>query len=332
MGGEDKMAGWTCPDRNDILWDGRIIADNFKGNGSELTGIAGDNLGNHIATQTVSGANIYATGNVSGANILIMNNNLISLSGAYYTHASDSSDPHGSTLTQTGIVSSGVISGAYYTGTSGAYFADRVGIGTASPNYPLSIKGGDASGYLQFETPTTGNQWHIGTYNSGQDLNFAETGVADGRLYLKQGGNVGIGTTSPTAKVSVKFPTTGEGVAYDWGNITSGTYGGIGFDTSGYIYMGYGAAEHFTIASTGNAWFIGNVSALSFTDRTPYPKDTAEAYEMINSFEGVDEKIDKEKMHEKLKSEDGRNLSLTVSALIEVVKDLKKEIEILKSK
>jgi hypothetical protein len=36
-----------------------------------------------------------------------------------------------------------------------------------------------------------------------QGLNFVETGVADGRLYLQAGGNVGIGTATPSAKLEV---------------------------------------------------------------------------------------------------------------------------------
>jgi len=108
------MAGWTCPDKDLIEWDGTIRAKRVAGDGSLLTGIAAtgsghtiqdegvpltqrtninfigagvtatdnlgadstdvtinagaaDNLGDHIATQTVSGADIYMTGTASCA-------------------------------------------------------------------------------------------------------------------------------------------------------------------------------------------------------------------------------------------------------------------------
>jgi hypothetical protein len=39
--------------------------------------------------------------------------------------------------------------------------------------------------------------------SNNRDLDFVETAVADNRLYLKAGGNVGIGTNSPVAKLDV---------------------------------------------------------------------------------------------------------------------------------
>lgn len=50
---------------------GSRITGIFYGDGTNLTG-TGDNLGNHIATQTISGANIYATGDITtGDNLII---------------------------------------------------------------------------------------------------------------------------------------------------------------------------------------------------------------------------------------------------------------------
>src|SRR5690349_18143738 len=46
------------------------------------------------------------------------------------------------------------------------------------------------------------HQSGLGWGESG--LNFVETGVADGRLFVQAGGNVGVGTSNPAAKLDVR--------------------------------------------------------------------------------------------------------------------------------
>ena len=81
-----------------------------------------------------------------------------------------------------------------------------------------------------------------------------------------------------------------------------------------------------------------NVSALSFTDRTPYPEDLATAYQAVMSMERLGDgqydennkqvQLDHSKLSDFIKSKDGnRDLSATVSALNEVVKDLIRKVE-----
>jgi hypothetical protein len=77
-----------------------------------------------------------------------------------------------------------------------------VGIGTTSPNKPLSIQGSGASSeWIQFKLPDSSNIWHIN--NSGGGLNFVESGVAGNRLFLQPGGNVGISTSTPNSTFEV---------------------------------------------------------------------------------------------------------------------------------
>ena len=88
--------------------------------------------------------------------------------------------------------------------------------------------------------------------------------------------------------------------------------------------------------------YIGsNCSALSFTDRTPYPVNKAEAYSAIDSVEGDGSgNLKHDTLHSFVKSvsvKDGktvnsRNLSATVSVLAEVVKDLITRIGALEKK
>ncbi len=71
----------------------------------------------------------------------------------------------------------------------------RLGIGITEPPYKLTVQGdiSIASGGV--------SKYHINYYNGG--LNFAETGVSDRRLHIGDGGNVGIGTAAPGAKLGV---------------------------------------------------------------------------------------------------------------------------------
>jgi len=78
----------------------------------------------------------------------------------------------------------------------------NVGIGTTSPGEKLSIRGQ----YAQLGIMDSDNEkkWIVGT-NSNADLYISEDDNTDAnmRLYLKAGGNVGIGTMNPTRKLTV---------------------------------------------------------------------------------------------------------------------------------
>jgi len=88
----------------------------------------------------------------------------------------------------------------------------------------------------------------------------------------------------------------------------------------------------------GNAFFESEVSALTFTDRTPYPKDLETAYKAVFSMNRLpdgeydennkENQLDHSKLHPFVNSVDGnhRDLSATVSAQNEVIKDLVKQI------
>lgn len=86
----------------------------------------------------------------------------------------------------------------------------KVSIGSIAPRNPLAIRAQGASQELiSFEEPGGITKWHINQNLGGNNpgLNFVETGVADGRIFLQAGGNVGIGTTTPKYGLDVSSST-----------------------------------------------------------------------------------------------------------------------------
>lgn len=86
----------------------------------------------------------------------------------------------------------------------------KVGIGTFNPLTallaPLTIRGiGSAEELISFEGADGTGKWHINDKLGGNSngLNFSETNVQDGRLFLAAGGKVGLSTTTPAAKLDV---------------------------------------------------------------------------------------------------------------------------------
>lgn len=89
----------------------------------------------------------------------------------------------------------------------------RVGIGTMTPGTKLDVVGTEVVGirYLKsglkdsrITVGDPGKSWSaaVGWATQG-DFSVIEEGVAGDRLYIKQGGNVGIGTTAPAYKLDV---------------------------------------------------------------------------------------------------------------------------------
>ncbi len=95
----------------------------------------------------------------------------------------------------------------------------NVGIGMNNPNRPLTIQGkGYSNELLSLADNSGATRWHFNMPEDTHDLNIVESGVADNRLYLQAGGNIGIGTGSPAAKLHV----SGGNAVID-GNVGIGT-------------------------------------------------------------------------------------------------------------
>jgi hypothetical protein len=169
-------------------------------------------------------------------------------------------------------------------------------------------------------------------------------------------------TTAARAGDFIITITTGHTITYAQTIIAENPYKPAGTITYAYgLYLDdiTSGSTNYGIYTSGSAqaYFGGNVSALSFTDRTVYPKDKQEAYNIIKSMvkkNDIDE-IDHTKLHPKIKqtfktvdfvySADwnpitlegtktpvhretvGRDLSMVVSSLVEIIKDLSDRID-----
>ena len=91
-----------------------------------------------------------------------------------------------------------------------------VGIGTASPDRLVHLNNSGGNATMQF-TNNVPKSWHFG--NATNDLNFSETGVADARLYLQAGGNVGINCSTPGSDLVI---ASGGGCNNPASNINAG--------------------------------------------------------------------------------------------------------------
>jgi hypothetical protein len=210
---------------------------------------------------------------------------------------------------------------------------DNVGIGTTGPGEKLDVVGNLSVG------PVTG-------------LASIHRGTVDGSNGIQLSGNINstVSDTNPGAYINLgggpltdtfegNVIITAYGSAIDDGNrntIRFNNRSGVNtvsermrITSAGNVGIGTTNPVNGVLEVVGQVYGSANCSMLSYTDRTPYPENLSVAYDAIDSVEGIDGKINKEKLHPILKDKEDRNLSMTVSVLLEVIKDLKKRIEVL---
>lgn len=127
--------------------------------------------------------------------------------------------------------------------------------------------GGASSVVMDTSTTATAGDIAFNTAASGTAGNAV---TLSERLRIKQGGNVGIGTGSPSAKVEVRSTTEALRLSYDVGNyftMTPTSGGALQLQSSGsgaFSVGGTGATNRTSIASTG-ALSVDSTANSSFT-------------------------------------------------------------------
>ena len=180
---------------------GTITAAAFVGDGSGLTGTSGDNLGNHTATQNLQLNGNYLSGDGGNEGVFVDASGNVGIGTNTPTQRLSVQDGH---VTFGGNLGIGTSSPSNKLSVAGDADFGKIGIGTNSPNpfFPLTIKGlGPYGKWLNLENISGTIVWLIDNVNGG--FNIAEPGFGGSRLFVKPGGNVGIGTESPSNKLSV---------------------------------------------------------------------------------------------------------------------------------
>jgi hypothetical protein len=159
------------------------------------------------------------------------------------------------------ITGGGDISFYEDTGTTAKFFWDasteRLGIGTSSPASKLDINQGSAYGPgngLRL-TNVVGNRWDVSLDALSMELGFAYNG--SNRITVTNGGNVGIGTVTPTRQLDVSKAGTAYIRASDTANsvnmemLAASSGGWLGTQTNHSLNFQTNNTERMRITSSG---------------------------------------------------------------------------------
>ena len=139
------------------------------------------------------------------------------------------------------------------------YTNSRIGIGTTSPNTTLEVDGAISTTTSDYVQGTTGSRLLLETPGSGNTHSYIQAQNSGGTSSVEDlalqpyGGNVGIGTASPTSSYSkaLQIHASGNGSTLRLTDSVSGS--GVG---SGLELLQYGAASYIINRESGPMYFL----------------------------------------------------------------------------
>jgi hypothetical protein len=178
----------------------------------------------------------------------------------------------------------------------------NVGIGTTTPATRLHIQGNSntdailiisnptaSSGGIYFGNsghglirgyPTLGADNNVGLYTTAGDVFLSGNGTLTNQFVVKNNGNIGIGTTTPTAKLEINNGTAGSGLKFTQLNASSTPVTGaapLGVDatgnvvtTPGSIFISVDGATNQSIGAAFTTIIMGNIVTASGVPASNY--------------------------------------------------------------
>ena len=151
-------------------------------------------------------------------------------------------------------------------GTGHNYFAGNVGIGTTAPTKALDVREfarvWDGTNGVELSYSTGNSSGVLAAANTGGNLEFRTNVIGTTKMFIASGGNVGIGTTSPTARLH-SYSSGYDTYALKTTSVSGGSHFEIYEDAvNAQVLFGknYDGLGTFKISTSGLSYFnAGNV-------------------------------------------------------------------------
>lgn len=121
--------------------------------------------------------------------------------------------------------------------TNNGFFEGALGVGTTAPSYKFQVNNGQIALY----NTTDLKSWYFGYTSTSNYFYLSEGGT--NRMVVANGGNIGIGTTAPTAKLDINGRLNVNGNTDIEGNLTVNAGQGVMRNSQGSAQLKYYTRE-----------------------------------------------------------------------------------------